>query len=88
MTTHVPFDRDWWAIGYIEPEFITETYGWANEQILCDAGLLPVRNGNGEAVCWVPEVAFRREPLPEPVPLKRTVLRWVWVDDSGLVGVL
>lgn len=75
---YVPFDRDWCAIGFIEPDFVTETYGWANEEILYEAGMLPVRNGCGEIVCWVPD-AFVARPLPEPKRLTRTTLRWRWV---------
>lgn len=83
MKTYVPFDADWYAIGYIEPEFVTEVTGWATEQILCDVGMLPVKSYAsfdevlGEVPAWVPE-AFTREPLPVPKPIRKTTLRWVW----------
>lgn len=76
---YVPFDKDWWAIGFMEPEFVTEIVGWANEELLLDAGMLPVGViGADHAVAWVPDT-FTRKPLPEPKPITRTTLKWRWV---------
>lgn len=73
---HVPFDPDLADIGVIEPEFVDELVGWANEEMLINAEMLPIASfGKEFPDAWVPG-AFTRRPLPEPKPIIRRTLRW------------
>lgn len=72
----VPYDDLLAQLGAIEPEFVEEIVGWANEEILITAGMVPVATWASEVpVRYIPG-AFTRRPTPEPIPITRTVLKW------------
>lgn len=76
MSRFVSFDDGLASVGYIEPVFDEEIVGWANAEIVVNAGLIPVHEfGSDTPVDWVP-AAFQRHRLPEAIPIKRRVLRW------------
>lgn len=69
---YVPFDKDWYDLGFLEPEFIEERYGYANERILIEEGAIEATMLGDEIPTYIPS---RREAC-SPIPLYRLVLRW------------
>lgn len=70
------FDPDYADIEVIEPVVVEEPDGFHTRRIVLDempvAGFLPAG-----ATTPTASVAWHEEPLPEPIPRTRKVLRWV-----------
>lgn len=63
VVSFVPYDDGVLAwCGAIEPEFVEEIVGWANEEILVNADMIPI--ASFRPVAWVPGAFTQRDKEP------------------------
>lgn len=72
--TFVPFDRDYAAIGAIEPVF-EEKVTYATERIEIEPETVEVTTGSGE-LCYSMKIDHKIVLCDPPIPIVRKELRW------------